>query len=158
MVLCQSERLREAPHRGTSLSLCRNLSRMARIVPDGFLPCGEIFVVRPSGLSRVLDNHADAVVYRADETAEVTTDTALFIDFGNSGSFLSENGLVSPIFTSDVADLTADTLVRIDMRYHSVVEVEVAPIGEFLSGQSAEVGDGLETFLVHPAVQTRDHV
>src|SRR6185312_2233012 len=107
-------------------------------------------------------DHLDAVIYGADEGAEVAADAGGFVDAGEfcQGDGIAGAGeafasvlidaLVGPVPAGGVAEAAADAGLWVDAGDDLIVEVEAAPVGDAVEGASAEVFDGSETLALHP--------
>ena len=71
---------------------------------------------------------------------------------------MRRDGLMSAVFTGDVAELAADAQVMVDIGDDLVIQVEIAPILHFGDGTSAKILDGAEAAIVHVLRESVDQI
>src|SRR6266702_3843581 len=126
----------------------------------------------PSHLGRAIaeGNHGDAIVHRADNRAEIATDTIFFANFGNrfaGDASRAEavavrvhqvNALVSAVFAGDVAQIAADAPLVIDPGDPLIVQVQGFPVLQRRHGLAHKFRHAPESIGVQVIVQSLDHV
>src|SRR5207249_10444751 len=105
-------------------------------------------------------NHGDAVVHRANQRAEIATDTIFFTYLGDrlaGDTARTEavavgvnqiNTLVGAVFAGDVTEVAADAFVVIDAGDAFIVQVQRFPLLQGGHGLADQIHPALETLRV----------
>ena len=99
--------------------------------------------------------HADAVFYRANQFAEVTSYAFLiFYGIGIIGFTVREvDSLVRTVFAGDIAQPAVNAFILVNVGDNVVVNIQFFPFGNGVDRFADEVIDSGKTFFVHPVVK-----
>src|ERR1700739_691500 len=96
-------------------------------------------------------HHRDAVLYRADDSAEIAADAFLLDHLEVSTAVLTVGDrLVGRVLAGDVAATAGNAARLINARFDRVVEVQVLPLGYGWDRAPHKIGNAGVAFLVHP--------
>ena len=116
-----------------------------------FLPLNPVDVLR----CYTVFFHGNAIIYRANELAEIATYT-FFINNGISVIWISLfnfDGLMRCILAGNIAKTAVDTFVLVYFGNMMIVDVEVFPMSDAVDRFADKIIKGVESFFIHPVVE-----
>src|ERR1700722_10214531 len=94
---------------------------------------GRAVIVEPGARVDARDfmNQRDAVLDRADQSAEIAADALSFIDHELTLAIdAGEDRLMRRVFANDVTAPALNAELLIDLGFRDVIEIEILPVGE----------------------------